>query len=159
MSWSRRGALVEDTRALGASFAAVLDAGDVVLLTGQLGAGKTAFVQGLAAGLGVSERVTSPTFTVVRQHRCRAHPTIATLHHADVYRTRQIAEIVDLALGELVEEDAVAVIEWGEMAAPVFGDDVLVIDIAVNEDESRTFTVDGALSRGREDRLDSWERE
>jgi len=158
VSWTRRAERVQDTQRAGEEFAAVLEPGDVVLLTGQLGAGKTAFVQGLGAGLGVRERVTSPTFTVVRQHRCHARATITTLHHADVYRTRDVTEIVDLALGELVEENAVAVVEWGEMATSVFGDDVITVSLDVEPDESRVITVAGAAATVRARRLDLWER-
>ena len=70
MSWQRFCATAEDTIASGEAFAGVLSQGDIVLLSGTLGAGKTTFVKGVAKGLGVSERVTSPTFTMVREHLC-----------------------------------------------------------------------------------------
>ena len=145
-----------DTRAAGEAFARVLRPGDVVLLTGQLGAGKTTFTQGVAAGLGVSDRVTSPTFTMVRQHACANDLGIATLHHADVYRVATLAEVRDLDLGELVEESGVAIVEWGDLAATVFGRDVLSVEFLVDDGEGRTLVVTGALSASRGDELDEW---
>jgi len=99
----------------------------VVLLVGDLGAGKTVFAQGFAAALGVAGPVTSPTFALVRQYRCAAGSSVSMLIHADVYRTASVGEIADLALAELVEEDAVALVEWGDVAAPAFGEDVLEV--------------------------------
>ena len=119
---ARHCASAAQTRAAGEAFAALLRPGDVVLLSGRLGAGKTTFAQGVARGLGVSERVTSPTFTLVRPHACANAHGIATLYHADVYRAGSLAEVIDLDLTELIEESAVALVEWGETAAPVFGD-------------------------------------
>ena len=144
------------TEAAGEEFARLLRPGDVVLLSGPLGAGKTTFVRGLARGLGVRERATSPTFTIVRQHECHNDLGIATLHHADVYRVTSLDEVFDLALGELVEEAAVAVVEWGELAAPVFGADVVTVSIAVTSDEGRTIDVDGAGARDRAGALARW---
>ena len=144
------------TELAGEEFAQLLRPGDVVLLSGPLGAGKTTFVRGLARGLGVSERATSPTFTLVRQHRCHNDRGIATLHHADVYRVTSLDEVLDLALGELVEEAAVAVVEWGELAAPVFGADVVTVSIAVTSDEGRIIDVDGAGARDRAEAMARW---
>jgi tRNA threonylcarbamoyladenosine biosynthesis protein TsaE len=118
------------TRELAGRLARLCRAGDVVLLVGDLGAGKTVFAQGFAAGLGVAGPVTSPTFALVRQYRCGAGSPVGTLIHADVYRTGSLDEISDLALAELVEEDAVAVIEWGDLAAPALGESALEVAIA-----------------------------
>ncbi len=144
------------TERAGEEFARLLRPGDVVLLSGPLGAGKTTFVRGLARGLGVLERATSPTFTMVREHRCHNDLGIVTLHHADVYRIQSLDEVVDLALGELVEEAAVAVVEWGELAAPVFGEDVLTVFIGVGSDDRRTIDADGAGARDRDEALARW---
>jgi tRNA threonylcarbamoyladenosine biosynthesis protein TsaE len=120
---------VEDTRALAGRLAALSRPGDVVLLVGDLGVGKTAFAQGFAAALGVEGPVTSPTFALVRQYRCGEASAVGTLIHADVYRTESLAEVSDLALAELVEEDAVAVVEWGDRAALAFDDNALVVTL------------------------------
>jgi tRNA threonylcarbamoyladenosine biosynthesis protein TsaE len=155
VTWQRFCATAEDTVAAGEAFAGVLLPGDIVLLSGTLGAGKTTFVKGVAKGLGVSERVTSPTFTMVREHRCTALG-IETLHHCDVYRVESLDEVLDLALGELVEDAGVALVEWGELAASIFGRDVMTIEFAVDDDEARILTVDGALAEGRASQLEIW---
>jgi tRNA threonylcarbamoyladenosine biosynthesis protein TsaE len=122
---------VAETKALAGRLAGLCASGDVILLVGELGAGKTAFAQGFAAALGVEGPVTSPTFALVRQYRCAAGSPVDTLIHADVYRTGSLSEVADLALAELVEERAVALIEWGDMAAPVLGEDLLEVTIEV----------------------------
>lgn len=155
MSWRRYAASAEETQAAGRAFASVLCPGDIVLLSGPLGAGKTTFTQGVGRGLGVQERVTSPTFTIVRQHECANDQGIALLHHADVYRVGSLGEVDDLALGELVEESAVALVEWGEIAAGLFGLDVINVTFAIDEGEGRTIEVEGALA-GREALLERW---
>jgi tRNA threonylcarbamoyladenosine biosynthesis protein TsaE len=123
-----------DTWALGRALAGTLRPGDVVLVSGDLGAGKTVLAQGVAAGLGVSDAVTSPTFTLVRPLPCgpgAGDPLgpgpVRTMLHADLYRLEHDREVVDLGLGELVEDDAVAVVEWGEAAEAMFGTDALGI--------------------------------
>jgi tRNA threonylcarbamoyladenosine biosynthesis protein TsaE len=118
---------VEQTRELAAAIAALVRPGDIVLLSGDLGAGKTAFVQGFARAIGVDEQVTSPTFTIARSYEGRIR-----LHHLDVYRLDHLQEAEDLGLSELVddEEDAVTVIEWGEAVAPVLPADYLAVALA-----------------------------
>ena len=156
MSWRRRCVDAAATRDAGEAFASVLTPGDVVLLTGRLGAGKTTFVTGVARGLGVTDRVTSPTFTMVREHRCENDRGIATLLHADLYRVESLAEVLDLALGELVEESAVALVEWGDLAAGVLGHDVITVDVAVEEDDARRLLVAGVTAEARASALDRW---
>ncbi len=122
-----RSASAPDTRALGAALARVLRPGDVVVLCGDLGAGKTTLAQGVAAGLGVREQVTSPTFVLVRPYACAAPGTPANptqvrfLLHADLYRLDHTTEVAELALGEMVEDAAAALVEWGDVAEPVLG--------------------------------------
>jgi len=155
VSWRRYAATAEETQRAGEAFASVLRPGDIVLLSGPLGAGKTTFTQGVGRGLGVWDRVTSPTFTMVRQHECANELGITTLHHADVYRVSSLGEVDDLALGELVEESGVALVEWGDLAISVFGFDVITESFAIDERDGRTLEVDGALM-GRESALDAW---
>lgn len=156
MSYVRRCATDADTQSAGWAFARVLRSGDIVLLSGPLGAGKTTFVKGVARGLGVSERVTSPTFTMVREHRCANDLEIETLQHCDVYRVESLSEVLDLALGELVEENGVALVEWGELAQAVFGSDVLRVNFEVDDDDVRTLSVVAPddVDRGR--LLEEW---
>ena len=144
------------TQAAGESFAQVLRPGDIVLLSGPLGAGKTTFSKGVARGLGVRDRVTSPTFTMVRQHEAHNDQGITTLHHCDVYRVESLGEVLDLDLGELVEENAVALVEWGELAASIFGRDVVTVTITPNDDDSRTIAVAGAIDDARATALNDW---
>lgn len=99
----------EETEAAGERFASSLTPGDVVLLYGDLGAGKTAFVRGLARGLGAGDDdVSSPTFTLIQEYAGRA-----TLYHVDLYRLEP-AEVDDLGLEELVSGDGIVAIEWAE---------------------------------------------
>jgi tRNA threonylcarbamoyladenosine biosynthesis protein TsaE len=156
VSWQRTCASAEETEAAGEALAAVLRAGDIVLLSGQLGAGKTTFVKGVARGLGVIERVTSPTFTLVRPHQGHNDQGITTLLHADVYRVESLAEVLDLALGELVEEAAVALVEWGDLASSIFGREVLTIQFKIDEFEVRWLDVGGQLAQRRSGELDRW---
>ena len=102
-----------ETQAVAAAVAPLLEPGDVILLDGDLGAGTTTFTQGLARALGVIDPVTSPTFTLMHTYRTAAG---FDLLHVDVYRLDERAEIVDLALPELIDDNAVAVVEWGERA-------------------------------------------
>lgn len=147
---------VAATQLAGEQLAQLLRAGDILLLSGTLGAGKTAFTQGIARGLGVRDRVTSPTFTLVRQHDCFSASGVSTLHHADVYRTNSLDEIEDLALEELVETGGVAVIEWGEMAAPILGAAAWRLNIDVLGDEEREISIDPTSIQDRVDELEVW---
>jgi tRNA threonylcarbamoyladenosine biosynthesis protein TsaE len=104
----------DQTRQVAARVARLLQPGDVILLDGGLGAGKTTFVQGLAEALGVGPAVTSPTFVLMN-----IHPTAAgfDLVHADLYRLERLSEVVDLGVAEMVDGGAVAVVEWGDRGA------------------------------------------
>jgi len=157
----------DDTRALGAALAKGLRPGDVVLLAGDLGAGKTTLAQGIGEGLGVVDHVTSPTFTLVRSYPCptpdepvpglgrRGTAGVRTFLHADLYRLENLAEVADLAIAEMVEDDAVAVVEWGDVADPVLGVDAISVRLAegAGEDE-RSVTISVPRSSGpRRDEL------
>jgi tRNA threonylcarbamoyladenosine biosynthesis protein TsaE len=99
----------EATKAVAATVAGHVRPGDLLLLVGDLGAGKTTFAQGFAKALGVEETVTSPTFTLAR-----TYPGRLRMHHVDVYRLNRMAEVSDLALGELIDSNGVTLIEWGD---------------------------------------------
>jgi len=136
------------TRDLAGSLARCCRAGDLVLLVGSLGAGKTVFAQGFAAAVGVEGPVTSPTFTLVRQYPCKGPGGIRQLVHADLYRLDHLSEVSDLALSELVEDSAVGLVEWGERGAPVLGESVLEVALSwsggIDEaTETRTVVVSG----------------
>jgi tRNA threonylcarbamoyladenosine biosynthesis protein TsaE len=118
----------DQTRVFGEALAGLVGPGDVVLLSGELGVGKTVLVQGIAGGLGVEEPVTSPTFALVDEH---TSPSGLRLLHVDAYRLDDPAEIVELGLGEEVDDGrTVAVVEWGDKARAVLPGDRLEIDIA-----------------------------
>jgi tRNA threonylcarbamoyladenosine biosynthesis protein TsaE len=144
----------QDTRALGAALAPGLRPGDVVLLAGELGSGKTTLAQGMARALGVADHVTSPTFTLVRAYPCAPpvstrHPrgpdelrAVRTFLHADLYRLDNLGEVLDLAIGELVEDGAVAVVEWGDKAESLFGPEALRVLLATGQgDDERWVTI------------------
>lgn len=104
----------EETRILGACLAPVLLPGDVVSLSGDLGAGKTVFVQGVCTALGYSGRVTSPTFTLVHEYDAR-YPIV----HLDIYRLDSYQEVLDLGFEELVGPNSIVLVEWGEAVSPL----------------------------------------
>ncbi len=121
-----------DTVALGARLAPLVRAGDVIVLCGGLGAGKTRFVGGLADGLGVEEQVVSPSFILARRYDTGFLPLI----HADVYRLDTINEFDDLDLLDTAA-DGVLVIEWGDAVEPVLPEDHLRVEFEVEEDQTR----------------------
>jgi len=138
---------VEETRSLGRALATTLVPGVVVELVGGLGAGKTALTQGLGAGLGVTSRITSPTFTMVATHATDGTQGIETLLHADLYRVSSAVEADDLAIAEQVEEATVAVVEWSDVAPDVLGPRRMVLTLRVGaDDEERSITVDPMTS-------------
>jgi tRNA threonylcarbamoyladenosine biosynthesis protein TsaE len=135
-----------DMRDLGRQLAARLRAGDLVILTGPLGAGKTTLVQGIGAGLGVRGPVTSPTFVIARVHPALEGSGPA-LVHADAYRLGSISEVDDLDLDADVAR-AVTVVEWGEGLAENLAEDRLEISIEPDPDgEARTVRLRGHGAR------------
>jgi tRNA threonylcarbamoyladenosine biosynthesis protein TsaE len=140
-----RTATAEQTRALGAAIAPLLEPGDVVVLAGDLGAGKTTFAQGLARGLGVEGPVTSPTFTLVQEYQGRL-----PVAHVDVYRLERFQELHDLGLEELLDGPAVTVVEWGDAVAQILPVDRLVVRIEQTAtDDTRTFVFEAEGPRWR----------
>ena len=106
-------ASADETQTVAARLAALVRAGDLIVLCGDLGAGKTAFTQGLGRALGVTAPITSPTFTLANRYE----GDNLTVHHLDVYRLARIEEVRDLGLPELVDDRAVTLVEWGDAIA------------------------------------------
>lgn len=127
--WSRS---LADTHDIAAAIAQIVRPRDIIVLSGDMGAGKTAFAAGFAKGLGVSddEYVSSPTFTLVHTHETGRIP----MYHADLYRLTSTGEITDLGLREHADMGAVVLVEWGDVALDVLGD-VMVVRIDTDEDD------------------------
>ena len=125
----------EDTREMAGQVATLAKPGDIILLAGELGTGKTAFAQGFGRALGVDEPIVSPTFTLVR-----TYPGRVPLVHVDIYRLDHLQEVVDLGLHEMLEGN-VTLVEWGDMAAPSLPADFLAVRIEYGEgDDDRRFS-------------------
>lgn len=130
---------VEATRALAAGIARRATPGTVLALSGDLGAGKTSFIQGLAMGLGVQGPVTSPTFVMIAEHVGRL-----PLYHVDLYRTASLGEIRGLGLEELLDGAGVTAIEWAEKAEPILPPRTIRVRIDGAGDEPRVVELAGA---------------
>jgi tRNA threonylcarbamoyl adenosine modification protein YjeE len=142
-----------DTTQLGAEIARVLSPGDLAILTGDLGAGKTFLVRAIARALGASERVTSPTFALVHEYSTAR----AALIHADLFRLLRLhgdrrhfeAEVERLGLLERREAGAFLVVEWGEAAvAALGGDPELVVSLTIQGKHERAATLSGSRADG-----------
>ena len=149
----------EATAAIGAALASFLRQGDVISLTGDLGAGKTTFVQGAAHALGVEEAVLSPTFTLVREYRGSV-----PVYHLDVYRLDRIQDVIDLGFEEILDQGGIVFIEWGDAVEALLPEAHLQIELTMPDEDPdrRHVTVSG---RGRawaerwegvESALDPW---
>jgi len=125
-----------ETQALGESLGARLGPGAVVACIGELGAGKTCFLQGLCRGLGVMTDVTSPTFVLVNQYRGRL-----PVYHLDAYRTGSLTELVDLGLEEMLYGEGVTVIEWADKLLPLLPPHAITVTIAGLGDEPRAIDI------------------
>ena len=119
----------DDTRAVGAAVAPLLRVNDVMVLTGELGAGKTTLVQGIASGLGADEHVASPTFTLVREYVTGRIP----IAHVDVFRLDRVQDVVDLALEELEDGACVLIVEWGDAVEELLPDDRLRVELTTED--------------------------
>jgi tRNA threonylcarbamoyladenosine biosynthesis protein TsaE len=130
MELTLRTTTADATRAVGEAVAPLLRARDAVILTGELGAGKTTFVQGVARGLGVEETVGSPTFMLVREYAGRLD-----IAHVDVYRLERLQEVVDLALDEIGAGDDVLLVEWGDAVEGLLPQDRLRVELTSDDDD------------------------
>ncbi len=134
-----RTATAEDTRAVGSAVGSLLRIGDAVALSGDLGAGKTTFVQGAARALGFAGHVVSPTFTLVREYRGRL-----PVFHVDVYRLERVQDVLDLDLDEMLSE-GVVLVEWGDAVEGLLPEDHLSVALtSPGTDEARRLVLQGA---------------
>ena len=131
-----RSASPDVTREIAVILAQVAQPGDLIILAGDMGAGKTCFAGGFARGLGISDRITSPTFTLVNTYDGRLR-----LHHLDVYRLDQLHEALDLGLAELLDDGSVTLIEWGDVISPVLPSDYLEIQLDCDDDDDEKRTM------------------
>jgi len=125
-----------ETERAGEELARSLGAADVVALVGELGAGKTCFVQGVARGLGVTTRATSPTFVLVNEYHGRL-----PVHHVDAYRTESFTELMDLGLAELFDGDGVTLVEWAEKVRPLLPARAIEVSIVGVGDQPREIII------------------
>jgi tRNA threonylcarbamoyladenosine biosynthesis protein TsaE len=132
------------TQKAGESLGSLVTAGDVIALTGGLGAGKTALTQGIAAGLGATGNVPSPTFNIMLMHRAPV-----TLYHFDLYRLDDARQLVDIDFYETLETGGVSVIEWADRFPEELPADRLDVALAVTSEEGREITAVGTGPRSR----------
>jgi len=140
-----------ETGLLAERVGALLRAGDVVVLAGELGVGKTVFAKGVARGLGITEPVVSPSFTIVRQYE-GALPLV----HIDVYRIDHLQELYDIGFDELVGDDGVTLVEWGDRISAMLPADRLEVLIGADvvDDDTRFVQFD-AVGRAWSERRDA----
>ena len=130
----------EDTEDIGARLAEQLEPGAVVAFTGDLGAGKTAFTRGLARGLGIPDRITSPTFTIVNEYEGGRLP----LFHFDMYRLGPADELFDIGWEDYLRRGGVCAVEWSENIADALEEDAVRVDIRRGaSDQERVITIAG----------------
>ena len=126
----------QKTKALAEMIGRAVSAGTLITLSGDLGAGKTTFTQGLAKGLDIDRKVTSPTFTIMKEYKGRL-----PLYHIDAYRLENITQ--DLGFEDYIDGDGVCVIEWANFIEYVLPEQLLNIEFTINDDDSRTLTLQG----------------
>lgn len=126
----------EETKRIAADFAKTLKAGDTVCMYGEMGAGKTAFVQGLARGLGIDAHITSPTFTIVNEYEGRL-----PLYHFDVYRISDSDEMYEIGYEEYVYGDGVSVIEWPQLIDDILPEKRYAVTVAKDYAKSENYRI------------------
>ncbi|HEV7127666.1 MAG TPA: tRNA (adenosine(37)-N6)-threonylcarbamoyltransferase complex ATPase subunit type 1 TsaE [Ktedonobacterales bacterium] len=133
-----------ETRRIGATLGQLCQPGDLILLEGNLGAGKTALTQGIGHGLGITGVINSPTFTLIKEYRGRI-----PLYHFDLYRLEHAAQVADLGIEEYLDGDGVCVVEWAERAAALWPVDWLRLRLRISGPLRRRILVDSAGARGQ----------
>ena len=130
----------EETELLGTRLAKTLTSGAVIAFTGDLGAGKTAFTRGLARGLGIEDRITSPTFTIVNEYEGGRLP----LFHFDMYRLNSSEELFDIGWEDYMVRGGVCAVEWSENVSDTLGKDSILVEIRGGETASqRVISIEG----------------
>lgn len=137
---------VDQTVDLGRRLGKTLGAGDVVLLTGDLGAGKTQFSRGVGLGLGINEPITSPTFNIVVEHKSGSLP----LYHFDLYRLEFPQQLDDIDYWAMTEGEGASLVEWGDKFNETYIDADLEISIALIDEQTRELTIEAFTARGIE---------
>lgn len=145
LTYKRKTRSVDMTKAFAATLAQYVRPGDVIMLSGDLGAGKTQFTQGFAEGLGINAPVVSPTFNIVLSYPDGRIP----LFHFDLYRLEEPEELEDIAYFETIEGDGVSLVEWGDKFDEAHGYDYLEVRISVNGEGEREFTIHAVGTRSR----------
>lgn len=135
---------LDDTIRLGEAIAGLMEMNDCVVLSGDLGAGKTQFAKGFAAGLGVDDEITSPTFNILFEYVGDELPLL----HFDLYRLDEEDELTDIDFFGLLESGAVCLIEWGDKFPAAMPDERIDVQITVADDETRTVVITGHGTRG-----------
>ena len=146
LTYIRKTTSPEATKQLAATLAPYLRAGDVVVLDGDLGAGKTQFVQGVAAGLGIRDQVTSPTFNILLAYPGGSLP----LYHFDLYRLESAEDLEDIGFYETIDADGASFLEWGEKFPEALPYSYLRIWIEANSDGTRTVRAHSFGERSRQ---------
>lgn len=136
---------VEMTTRLGMRLGALLDAGDLVCLTGDMGTGKTVFSSGIGRGWGTVSPVTSPTFNLVHQHRRKKDNQL--LYHLDCYRLHDVDEVDSIGLDDILNDRAAVVVEWAERIETVLPEERLWVELRVIEESRRSFIFEATGER------------
>lgn len=132
---------VQQTEQFARELAAKLRPNDVLAFRGGMGVGKTAFVRGLADGLGDSSEVSSPTFAIVHEYRCTPK-----LYHFDMYRITSVEDLYSTGFFDYLETGAILAIEWSELIESALPEDVITVTIAAGQGDTRTITVGGSAT-------------
>ncbi len=128
----------EETVEIGEKIGKKIGRGATILLSGALGSGKTVLVRGIASALGISERVTSPSFTLISVYRGKYE-----LYHVDLYRIERVDEVEDLGLEDILNSGSIVVIEWGEKIRSILPDDCIEVNINIKSGEEREIILKG----------------
>lgn len=142
---------INDTRRLAYGLSGLLRGNEIILLNGELGAGKTTFTKSLAEAIGVTDTVTSPTFAFMREYK----GSVFDLYHYDMYRAESEDELFELGLSDNLELDGICVIEWNKLSQFPAHKEIIIIDIAKLEGNRRIFSISGIDERSANEFTDN----